>query len=147
MRNPMTVLRLRGFVAGKTYLGGASRRPKRVAAPSEDSRSFDVDPVAEEVVAIDDHIADIDPNAERDVAVCRLVRGALGHPALPPDRAAYRVHDAGKLHQNAIVGGLVPGPKPGDARIVRGDLRSTSSRCSAFSRATFPSLSAPISRE
>jgi hypothetical protein len=84
-------------------------------------RGFDA--VAKEVVAIADHIADIDPDAERDAAVCRLVRGVLGHPALPPDRAAYRVHDAGKLHQNAIAGGLVPGSKPGDARIVRGDLR------------------------
>ena len=41
----------------------------------------------------------------------------LGHRLLHLDRAAHRIDDAGKFHQQAVAGGL------DDAAVVLGDLR------------------------
>jgi hypothetical protein len=62
----------------------------------------DVDPVAVDVVALDDHIAKIDADAKFDALVFRHVLVALGHAALNRHGAFDRVHDAGELDQRAV---------------------------------------------
>ena len=75
-----------------------------------------VDAVAEDVVALDDDVAEIDADAEFDAAVLRHVGVALAHPALDFGGAGDRVHDARELHQHAVAGQL------DDAPLMLGDL-------------------------
>ncbi len=75
----------------------------------------DVDPVAKDVVAVDDHVAEIDPNAEVDAGLGGL--RAIGHRALPPDCAAHRVDDARELDEEPVAGRL------DDAPVMLGDPR------------------------
>ena len=92
----------------------------------------DVDAVAIEVVALDDHVAEIDADAQFDAVVRRDARVALGHRLLHRDGTAHRIDDAGKLHQQAVAGGL------DDAALVLGDLRIdelAAQRLEAFERA------------
>ena len=92
----------------------------------------DVDAVAIEVVALDDHVAEIDADAQFDAAVRRDTGVPLGHRLLHRDRAAHRIDDAGKFHQQAVAGGL------DDAAVVLGDLRIeklAAQRFEAFERA------------
>jgi len=56
----------------------------------------DIDAVAIEVVALDDHIAEIDADAQFDAIVRRDTGVPLGHRLLHRDRAAHRIDDAGK---------------------------------------------------
>src|SRR6476619_3464030 len=77
----------------------------------------DVDAVAIEVVALDDHVAEIDADAQLDAVVRRDTEVVLGHRLLHLDRAAHRVDDAGKLHQHTVAGRL------DDAALMLGDLR------------------------
>src|SRR5712664_2828689 len=79
--------------------------------------------IAVEVVALDDHVAEIDADAQFDAFVRPDARVPLAHRLLHRDRAAHRIDDAGKLHQQAVAGGLGPRVKPGDATVVLGDLR------------------------
>ncbi len=72
----------------------------------------DVDPVAMNVVAVDDDVAEIDPEAELDAGL-----GALGHRRLPLGRATHRIDDAGELDEQSVAGGL------DDAAVMRGDGR------------------------
>jgi hypothetical protein len=62
-----------------------------------DARCY-VHPVAVDVAAFDDDIAQVDADAEFD----RLFGGALGEHALHGDGAIHRVDDAGKLDQRAV---------------------------------------------
>jgi hypothetical protein len=92
----------------------------------------DVDAVAIEVVALDDHVAEIDADAQFDAVVRPDTRVPLGHRQLHFDRAAHRVDDAGKFHQQAVAGGLY------DAAVVFGDLQIkeiAAQRLEAFVRA------------
>ena len=75
----------------------------------------DVDPVAEDVVAVDDDVAEIDPDAPFDAGLGRL--GAFRHRRLPLGRAAHRVDDAGELDEQPVAGGL------DDAAVMLGDGR------------------------
>src|SRR5215472_7452758 len=77
----------------------------------------DVDAVAIEVVAFDDHIAEIDADAQFDAAVRCDTGVMLGHCLLHRDRTAHRIDDAGKFHQYAVAGGL------DDAAMVLDDFR------------------------
>src|SRR6266446_9003691 len=86
-----------------------SARPSRIGQGFDPRR--DVDAVAVEVVALDDHVAEIDADAQLDAAVRRDTRVPLGHRLLHRDRATHRIDDAGKLHQHAVAGGRVPGSK------------------------------------
>ena len=65
----------------------------------------DVDAVAEDVVAVGQHIADIDADAELDPALGRP-GGGRGHAALHRDGAAHGIDGAGELDQQAIARGL-----------------------------------------
>src|SRR5215813_15402953 len=51
----------------------------------------DVDPVAVNVVIVDDDVAEIDPYAPIDAGIRRITGVTLAHPALPLDRASHRI--------------------------------------------------------
>jgi hypothetical protein len=63
-----------------------------------------VDAVAEDVVAVDDDVAEIDADAEVDTALRRL--GMVGHRRLPLGRTLDGVDDTGELDEQAVAGGL-----------------------------------------
>src|SRR5689334_19526807 len=87
------------------------------ASASVSIRGGDVDAVAIEVVALDDHVAEIDADAQFDAVVRGGAGVPLGHRLLHRDGTAHRIDDAGKLHQQAVAGGL------DDAAVMLGDLR------------------------
>jgi hypothetical protein len=74
--------------------------PPGSANPLQSGRN--VHPIAIEVSAIDDHVAEIDPNAELNSFLRRNFGIALPHALLDLDRAADCIHDARKLDENAI---------------------------------------------
>jgi hypothetical protein len=61
-----------------------------------------VDPVAVEIVVLDDHVADVDADPEGDPPIFgdRLV--TFRHLALDVDGESYRVDHAGELHQRPV---------------------------------------------
>src|SRR6516162_2938855 len=65
----------------------------------------DVDAVAEDVVAVGQHVADIDADAELDPPLGRLVGGCC-HATLHSDGATHRVDDTGELDQQPVARGL-----------------------------------------
>ena len=106
--------------------------PARIGQGFDPGR--DVDAVAIEVVALDDHVAEIDADAQLNAAFRSDAGVALGHRLLHRDRAAHRIDDAGKFHQHAVAGGL------DDAAAVLGDIRIeklAAQRFEAFERALF----------
>ena len=66
----------------------------------------DVDAIAEDVVLVDDDVADVDADAVLDLLFRRHAGIALGHAALHVHRAANRIDDASELQQQAVAGGL-----------------------------------------
>ena len=62
----------------------------------------DIDAVAEDVVALDQHVAEIDADAIEDALLLGRVGVALGHHGLDRDRAFDRGDNGGKLQQHAI---------------------------------------------
>ena len=62
-----------------------------------------VDAVAENVVSVDDDVADIDADAERDPGLIFVV---LRHQSLHRHGAGHGIHRAGKIDQQTISGGL-----------------------------------------
>ena len=101
----------------------------------------DVDPVAVDVVVVDDDVAEIDADAELQPPLRLDVGVALGHPALHLDSKAHRVDDAGELDQHAVAGGL------DDAAAVLGDLGVAQFGPDPLERGERPLLVGPISRE
>src|SRR5262245_55527872 len=77
----------------------------------------DVDPIAEDVVALDDDVAEVDANAESNAAIFWNVDGLGDHRCLHLDRAAHGIDHARELQQQAVAGGL------DDAAAVTGDGR------------------------
>src|ERR1043166_9625745 len=63
-----------------------------------------IDAIAEDVVVIDDDVADMDADADFDAAVRPDIRVLSRHAVLDFDRAARSIHGAGKLHQQAVAG-------------------------------------------
>ena len=61
-----------------------------------------VDAVAEEVVAFDHHVAQIDANAEDDTARLRHIALPLGNRLLHRYRSGHRIDDRGKLDDRTI---------------------------------------------
>src|SRR5215469_9176480 len=80
----------------------ADADPARLGQCFEPSRQIDV--VAVDVLVVGDDLAEIDADTERDAALMGDI--ANGHRALPFDRAAHRVNDAGKFDQQSVAGGL-----------------------------------------
>ena len=70
-----------------------------------DPRS-DIYAVAVEIVALDDHVAEIDADAEFDTPFSGNVSVALCHVALHLDRTANRIDNTSELDQCAMAGGF-----------------------------------------
>jgi len=78
----------------------------------------DIDPVAENVVALDDDVAKVDPDPEFDPPFLGGRGIAFAHVALDIDRAIDRADDASELDQHAVPGQLDdPALMAGDARV------------------------------
>ncbi len=75
----------------------------------------DVDAVAEDVLAIDDHIADVDADAELEPPVGRQLGVALGEGPLDLDRGVQGADHARKVAEHAVAGGA------DDAAVVAAD--------------------------
>ena len=76
----------------------------------------DVNAIAVDIVAIDDHVAEIHADSKLDAPVIGGRRGALADLSLHLNRAGDGVHDARKFCKHAIAG------KFDDATLVRRDL-------------------------
>ena len=77
----------------------------------------DIDPVAEDIVVVDDHIAKIDADAELDPPVLGNVAVPIAHLALDFGGALDRAHHAGEFDQHAVAGQF------DDAALMIGDGR------------------------
>jgi hypothetical protein len=81
----------------------------------------DIDAVAVNIVALDDHVAEIDADAQNDL---RLAQGFVGQKAIRPlhgQRAMDGVDDAAELHDRAVADQLDDPPiMGGDRRIEDG---------------------------
>ena len=66
----------------------------------------DVDPVAEDVVAVGDDVPEIDAKAEGNAPIFWKVDCLAGHCRLYLDRAAHGIDHARELQQQAVAGGL-----------------------------------------
>ena len=73
--------------------------------------------IAEDVVVLADHVAEVDADAKADLAPRRRVAVAPRHAPLDLDRARHRIRDARELDQHAVPGGLDQPP------LVLGDRR------------------------
>src|SRR5438046_2923490 len=62
--------------------------------------------IAEQVVSLDDHIAEIDADAKLEAPVSGNGGVPVRHPPLHGKRALYRGHDARELDQQSVTGGL-----------------------------------------
>jgi hypothetical protein len=65
-----------------------------------------VDAVAVDVVAVGDHVAEIDPDPKGNALVLGHLRAAVRHRPLDLDGAAHRIDDARKFHKHAVAGGF-----------------------------------------
>ena len=102
----------------------------------------DIDAVAHQVaVALLDHVAEMNADAEFDAALGWQAGVALDHAVLHFDRAAHRVDHAAKLDEAAVAGALDDAPVM--QRRWSGSIRSLRS---ARSRARVRSSSVPASR-
>jgi hypothetical protein len=66
----------------------------------------DVDSIAEDVVFIDDDVADVNAYAELDHLILRHDSILFGHAALDFNCAAHSINGAGKLDQQTVAGRL-----------------------------------------
>ena len=98
------------MVVGRAGDDDAARPRQRLQAVG------DVDAVAVDVVALDDHVAEIDGDAELQPLVGRRAGVQLAFRALDVDGAAQGVDDALELHQDAVAHRL------DEAAVMRGDL-------------------------
>src|SRR4029077_10413216 len=76
----------------------------------------DVNAITEDIVAVDDDVADVDADAKVEPLVGGNTRVALGHAALHFNRAAHCIDHAREFHQQAVPGRL------DDAAVMFGDL-------------------------
>jgi hypothetical protein len=81
--------------------------PARLCQPFQPGG--DIDPIAIDVISLNDNIAEVDPDAEGDVLVGPKVRVPLADALLNPDRAAHSLDDTGELRQEAVAGFLDEG--------------------------------------
>ena len=65
-----------------------------------------VDAVAEDIVVIDDDIADMDANTELNPFILWHKSILLNHAALDFDGPTHRIHGTGKLDQHAVARGF-----------------------------------------
>ena len=102
----------------------------------------DVDPVAEDVVVVDDDVAEIDADAPLDAPVSGVAALRSAIAACTVDRAAHRIDDAGEFDEQPVAGGL------DDAAVMLGDRRVDQlARAAPSAAPACPPRRAPISRE
>ena len=77
----------------------------------------DVDTVAIEIAALDHHVAQVDADAQNDVAILGLITIGGGHGLLQIDGALHGIDGTAELHQHAVPGDFE------DAALVPGDQR------------------------
>jgi hypothetical protein len=65
----------------------------------------DIHRIAEDVIVVCNHIAEIDAGAQLDAVVRRGPRAALGHRLVDFDRAAHRIDNAGKFSLRGLIAG------------------------------------------
>ena len=91
----------------------------RDAHPARLTQGFkaggDVHPIAEDVVAVDDDVADVDADAKDDLPIDMNARIVRQHRLLDRHRAGDGIDHAGEFHQQAIASGL------DDTAMVAGD--------------------------
>src|SRR3954447_12134761 len=76
-----------------------------------------IHPVAEDIVALDNDVAEVDADTKPDAPVLGQLGAAVHHPPLNLGGAADRINNARKFHQHAITGSLY------DTTVVLLDLR------------------------
>ena len=79
--------------------------------------SSDVDAIPVDVAILDDDVAEIDPDPERDLPFCAGCGVPLCHCALDAERAGRRLDDTGKLDEQSVAHRL------DDAPVVLADFR------------------------
>ena len=89
----------------------------------------DIHAVAQDVIAFDQHVAQIDADAKQHPPVLLNTRITVRHEFLDRYPALDRGYDRGKLRQHAVAGALDnPAPRAGDDRIDGGSMRAKSQR-------------------
>ena len=63
----------------------------------------DINTIAVDVASVLDDVPEIDPHRKLDAAIRRYIGVSLRHFALYFDRATYRVDNAGKFEEQAVV--------------------------------------------
>jgi hypothetical protein len=92
------------FVAHLVTHDPADADPARLGQGFQPRR--DIDAIAEDVVVVDDDVAEIDADAKLDAALARDTVIAQRHLALQFDRAAHRIDDAREFDQQPVAGRL-----------------------------------------
>ena len=100
----------------------------------------DVHAIAIEIIAIDDQVAEMQPDPKHDGGVFGLILIGVSHRLLELDGGAQRIHGAGKLDQRTVARQL---DQP--AAVARQTGSNRSVRCAAAGSVPFSSR--PISRE
>jgi hypothetical protein len=98
-----------------------------------------VHPIPEDVVLLNDHVTEVDADAEVNSPLWQGSLIALGHPALDLNGAPDGIDHAGELGKQAVAGVLNDPPR------CSAVFRLTNSRRWAWSPSCVPSSSPPIS--
>jgi hypothetical protein len=86
--------------------------PPPVMGPSAaaGAKGVAADAVAEDIVVIDDDVANVDADPKFDPVTQRHRRILVSHAALHFNGTAYRIHGTGKLDQHTVTSGLDDAP-------------------------------------
>ena len=105
----------------------------------------DVHPIAQDVIAFDQHVTEIDADAEQHSPILRQTCIPLCHEFLNRDGALDRGNDRGKFHQHAIASALDdPAAMAGHDRIDGGSMLPESPRCARLIDAHQPAVASDI---
>ena len=107
--------RERQFVADLVAHNPRDANPTRLCQRFQPCR--DIHPVAKDIVLFNDHVAEVDTNAEPDALFVWHLGFALSHPALDVYRASYGIDHTRKFRQQSVAGILY------DVHAVLRDLR------------------------
>ena len=122
----LTVCSPRNSYPSGSFPVGRAREADAAALGQALQAGGDVDAVSVEALALDDDIAQIDPDSEPHLAGGRQVGVPGLEGALDLDGALDSVHDAGELRQHVVAGGVhdapaMAGHRGGDHRAGLGD--------------------------
>ena len=108
-----------------------------------------VDTIPEDVIALGDHVAEVDADAELDPSWGCNARVPLSHISLHLNRASHRIDNAGKLRQQSVTHVFDhAAPVLGDLRMHQlGEVRLQPLVCAFLIRSHEPRVSRHISGE